>query len=105
MTDINVQEFGEYKNRVKSLEARMEKAENVQRIIYDLNSNVAVLVNELKRTNDNLNEHETRLGKLEGRDSETVSKWRAALISALAGSVVTLVVGAVVGMIIQKGGV
>lgn len=90
------QEFGEYKNRVKALEHRVEKLELIAESIHEQNATLKELVVEIRHTNEHLNDHEKRLDIIEGRDSKAVSKWKESFISSLAGAIVGLIFGLIV---------
>jgi chromosome segregation ATPase len=105
MVDINVQEFGEYKNRVKSLEHRMNSVEDLAKTIYDQNVTLKELVVEVRHTNENIKDHENRLDKIENKDSEVIASLKKSIISAIAGSVVTLIFSVIVWVLSQKGGI
>jgi septal ring factor EnvC (AmiA/AmiB activator) len=135
--NISEQEFGEYKNRVKSVEHRVDDLEEVTKAIYTQNATLERIATQSENTNQLVkkhdeqmaevqkilttavttltevvtksNDHESRLQvqeKQEGKKAaEILKQWKFAIISSLAGAIVTLVVGVIIWVIVQKGGV
>lgn len=104
MAEISEQEFGEYKNRVKSLEHRVAGVEDSTKAIYEQNATLKELVVEVRHTNEHLSDHETRLDELEGKDKKTIGSWRTAAINAVTNNIVLIIIGLIVWGITLKGG-
>ena len=102
MTDIDLKEYGEFQNRVKSLEHRMQDIEDLTKAIYSQNVLIERLVGQIEKTNGSIqaqerktSEHEKRISELEGRDGKSLNHFKLAFYGAIAVSVAGFIMNAI----------
>lgn len=112
MAEINLQEYGEFKNRVKSLEHRVQDIEDLTKAIYTQNVLIERLVGQIEKTNlaiqtheKDIKDHEQRIAEIEKKDAKTLNHFKLAFIGAIAASVAGIVMNLVMAFMQQKGGI
>ena len=61
-----------------------------------MNETLVVLANELKHTNEHLNRHEEKLDEIENQPKVRMQQLMTAIISAIAGGFVSIIIGMLV---------
>lgn len=74
---------------------RIEKLEEVTQAIYEQNSSIKVLIKEMAHTNESIQKLDMRIASLEKKPTETLNKIVTAIISALAGGLISIAIAAI----------
>ncbi|MBO5286935.1 MAG: hypothetical protein J6B34_02295 [Clostridia bacterium] len=86
-----------HEQRLIALEHDVTDLKAVQGEIRTMNEALATLTNELKHTNEHLNRHEEKIDAIEGQPQMRMQQIATAITGALAGGLVSLVIGAILG--------
>lgn len=95
MTDQERDRLTSVEERSKSNSRRLIELEKISEAIYRQNEAIRELVVELKHTNEHIADHDKRLAAIEKKPGERLGQIVTAIISALAGALVTGAVGAI----------
>ena len=82
--------------RLKALERDVKDPKAVQSEIRTMNETLVMLANELKHTNEHLNRHKEKIDAIESQSKMRMQKMIAAIISAIAGRAVSIIIGMLV---------
>ncbi len=85
-----------HEHRIKTLERDMHDMKEVQSEIHSMNENLVVLANELKHTNEHLARHERKIDEIDAVPKQRIQQIITAIISALAGGVISAVIGMII---------
>ena len=96
MTEQEHDRLTALEERAKSNTKRLDRLEQLTDAIHEQNEAIRELVVELKHTNEHVADHDKRLTAIEKRPGERLSQIVTAIISAIAGALITGMVGAVV---------
>jgi inorganic pyrophosphatase/exopolyphosphatase len=82
-----------HEQRIKILEREMEEIKTVQAEIRSMNDTLVILTTELKHANELLARHEQKIDEIKSVPSQHIQQISAAIISALAGCLISILVG------------
>ena len=85
-----------HEQRLKTLERDVGGLQEVQHEIRAMNETLVTLASELKHTNEHLARHEQKIVEIESRPRARLQQIATAVISALAGGVISLLIGLLV---------
>lgn len=86
-----------HEQRIKMLERDMADMKEVQAEIRSINETLVTLATELKHTNEHLARHERKLEELDGVPKQRMQQIITAIIAALAGGLISTMIGMVFG--------
>lgn len=86
-----------YEQRLQVLERDMSDMKAVQAEIRSMNETLVMLANELKHTNEHLERHEKKIDEMESRPRYRMQQIVTAIIAALAGGLISAIIGMVMG--------
>ena len=84
-----------HEQRIKTLEREMDEIKAVQSEIRSMNDTLVTLTTELKHANEHLARHEQKIDELKSVPSQRMQQISTAVISALAGSLISILLGLV----------
>jgi chromosome segregation ATPase len=87
-------------DREKSNTHRIEKLENVVEAIHDMSNTMVKLVEQIKTTNENVQELKGKVDAIEQAPAEDYKAIKKTVITCVVTAVVSAIVGAVIGLII-----
>lgn len=82
-----------HEQKILSLERDMSAMKEVQSEIRSMNETLVMLANELKHTNEHLAQNEKKIDELNTAPRERIQQMTTAIIAAIAGAVITALVG------------
>lgn len=82
-----------HEQRIKSLERDMGAMKEVQAEIRSMNETLVTLANELKHTNEHLARHERKIDEIDALPKQRIQQIITAIIAALAGGVISTIIG------------
>ena len=82
-----------HEQRLKTMERDVTDLKAVQSEIRTMNETLVTLANELKHTNEHLNRHEEKIDAIESQPKMRMQQIVTAIIAALAGGLVSMVIG------------
>ena len=82
-----------HEQRIKTLERDMHAMKEVQAEIRSMNETLVTLANELKHTNEHLARHERKIDEIDAIPKQRIQQIITAIIAALAGGVISAVIG------------
>ena len=82
-----------HEQRLKTLERDVSGLKAVQTEIRMMNETLVTLATELKHTNEHLARHEQKIDAIEGQPRMRMQQIVTAIIAALAGGLITTVIG------------
>ena len=82
-----------HEQRLKTLERDVWDLKAVQAEIRTMNEALVTLATELKHTNEHLARHEKKIDAIEGQPRMRMQQIVTAIIAALAGGVVSMIIG------------
>lgn len=83
-----------HEQQIKTLERDMTAMKEVQAEIRSMNETLVTLANELKHTNEHLARNEQKIEEIDALPRQRIQQIITAIISALAGSIISIVIGA-----------
>ena len=93
MEDVEVV-IERHEQRIKILERDMSAMRQVQAEIRSMNETLVTLATELKHTNEHLARHERKIDEMDSMPKQRLQQIITAIIAALAGGVISIVIGA-----------
>ena len=81
--------------RLKTLERGISDLREVQNEIRSMNETLVTLATELKHTNEHLARHEQKIDAIEGQPKQRMQQIVTAIIAALAGGLISALIGMV----------
>ena len=84
-----------HEQRLKTLERDISDLKAVQTEIRTMNETLVTLATELKHTNEHLARHEQKIDAIEGQPRMRMQQIVTAIIAALAGGLISAVIGMV----------
>ena len=84
-----------HEQRIKTLEREMAEMKTVQAEIRSMNDTLVTLTTELKHTNEHLARHEQKIDEIKSVPGQNLQQIRTAVISALAGGLISMLLGLV----------
>lgn len=85
-----------HEQKIKNLEREMSAMKLVQAEIRSMNETLVTLANELKHTNEHLARHEKKIDEIDAVPRQRFQQIVTAIISALAGAVVSTIIGLII---------
>ena len=85
-----------HEQRLKTLERDVSDLKAVQAEIRTMNETLVTLANELKHTNEHLERHEQKIDAIEGQPRMRLQQITTAIIAALAGGLISAVIGMII---------
>lgn len=82
-----------HEQRIKMLERDISDLKAVQSEIRTMNETLVTLATELKHTNEHLKRHEQKIDAIEGQPQARLQQIITAIIAALAGGLITTIIG------------
>ncbi len=82
-----------HEQRIKSLERDMSDMKQVQAEIRSINETLVTLATELKHTNEHLARHERKIEEIDAVPRQRIQQLATAIVAALAGCLVSLIIG------------
>ena len=82
-----------HEQRIKSLERDMNAMKEVQAEIRSMNETLVTLANEIKHTNEHLARHERKIDEMDALPRQRIQQIITAIIAALAGGLISTVIG------------
>lgn len=80
---------------IKSLQQQVDDLKTLQGELKCMNETLIVVTSELKNTNDHLARHEEELEKIRDQPRQRLNQIITAIISALAGGIITAALGSI----------
>ena len=93
MEDVEVV-IERHEQRIKILEREMSAMRQVQAEIRSMNETLVTLATELKHTNEHLARHERKIDEMDSLPKQRLQQIITAIIAALAGGIISMVIGA-----------
>ena len=84
-----------HEQRIKTLEREMAEMKTVQAEIRSMNDTLVTLTTELKHANEHLARHEQKIDEIKSVPGQNLQQIRTAVISALAGGLISMLLGLV----------
>ena len=84
-----------HEQRIKTLEREMVEMKTVQAEIRSMNDTLVTLTTELKHANEHLARHEQKIDELKSAPGQRMQQISTAVISALAGGLISMLLGMV----------
>ena len=95
MEDVNVV-LERHEQKLRTLERDMSVMKEVQSEIKAINETLVTLATEIKHTNEHLSRHERKLEEIDHQPKMRMQQIVTAIISALAGAIVSAGIGAII---------
>ena len=86
-----------HEQKLQSLEQDISDLKAVQTEIRSMNETLVTLATELKHTNEHLKRHEEKIDAIEQQPRLRLQQIGAAILAALAGGIITILLGRVFG--------
>ena len=84
-----------HEQRIKTLEREMLEMKTVQAEIRSMNDTLVTLTTELKHANEHLARHEQKIDEIKSIPGQRMQQIGTAVISALAGGLISMLLGMV----------
>ena len=84
-----------HENKIRAVEESLSELKNVQTEIRSMNETLVILATELRHTNEHLSKQEERISDMEWRPVTRMQQIITAIISALAGGIVSIIIASV----------
>ena len=85
-----------HEQKINAIEKEISELKAVQSEIRSMNETLVTLATELKHTNEHLARHERRIEEMEGQPRARMQQIVTAIIAALAGGLVSTVIGFII---------
>lgn len=95
MEDAQIK-LAKLEQKIKTLERDVTDLKAVQSEIRTMNETLVTLANELKHTNEHLTRHEEKIDAIESQPKMRMQQIITAIIAALAGGLVSTIIGMLV---------
>ena len=82
-----------HEQRIRTLEREISDLKAVQTEIRTMNETLVTFATELKHTNEHLSRHEQKIDAIESQPRMRVQQIITAIIAALAGGLISVVIG------------
>lgn len=92
MEDVEIV-LARHEQKIQTLERDVSGLKAVQEEIRMMNQTLVTLANELKHTNEHLSRHEKKIDEMEAIPKVRIQQIVTAIIAALAGSVISILLG------------
>ena len=81
--------------KLSNIEKDIQDLKAVQSEIRSMNESLVILATELKHTNEHLERHEKKIDEIEGQPKLRIQQIISAIIAAVIGGLVSLIIGLV----------
>ncbi len=95
MEDVNIV-LERHEQKLRTLERDISDMKEVQTEIKAMNETLVTLATEIKHTNEHLSRHERKIEEIEKQPKVRIQQIVTAIISALAGAIVSAVLGSTI---------
>ena len=85
-----------HEQKISAIEKEISELKAVQSEIRSMNETLVTLATELKHTNEHLARHERRIEEMEGQPRARMQQIVTAIIAALAGGLVSAIIGLII---------
>ena len=85
-----------HEQKINAIEKEISELKAVQSEIRSMNETLVTLATELKHTNEHLARHERKIEEMEGQPRARMQKIVTAIIAALAGGLVSAIIGLII---------
>lgn len=85
-----------HEQKINAIEKEISELKAVQSEIRSMNETLVTLATELKHTNEHLARHERKIEEMEGQPRARMQQIVTAIIAALAGGLVSAVIGLII---------
>ena len=85
-----------HEQKISAIEKEISELKAVQSEIRSMNETLVTLATELKHTNEHLARHERRIEEMEGQPRARMQQIVTAIIAALAGGLVSAIIGFII---------
>ena len=85
-----------HEQKINAIEKEISELKAVQSEIRSMNETLVTLATELKHTNEHLARHERKIEEMEGQPRARMQQIVAAIIAALAGGLVSAIIGLII---------
>ena len=85
-----------HEQKINAIEKEISELKAVQSEIRSMNETLVTLATELKHTNEHLARHERKIEEMEGQPSARMQQIVTAIIAALAGGLVSAIIGLII---------
>ena len=85
-----------HEQNINAIEKEISELKAVQSEIRSMNETLVTLATELKHTNEHLARHERKIEEMEGQPRARMQQIVTAIIAALAGGLVSAIIGLII---------
>ena len=85
-----------HEQKINAIEKEISELKVVQSEIRSMNETLVTLATELKHTNEHLARHERKIEEMEGQPRARMQQIVTAIIAALAGGLVSAIIGLII---------
>lgn len=85
-----------HEQKINAIEKEISELKAVQSEIRSMNETLVTLATELKHTNEHLARHERNIEEMEGQPRARMQQIVTAIIAALAGGLVSAIIGLII---------
>ena len=85
-----------HEQKINAIEKEISELKAVQSEIRSMNETLVTLATELKHTNEHLARHERKIEEMEGQPRARMQQIITAIIAALAGGLVSAIIGLII---------
>lgn len=85
-----------HEQKINAIEKEISELKAVQSEIRSMNETLVTLATELKHTNEHLARHERKIEEMEGQPRTRMQQIVTAIIAALAGGLVSAIIGLII---------
>lgn len=85
-----------HEQKISAIEKEISELKAVQSEIRSMNETLVTLATELKHTNEHLARHERKIEEMEGQPRARMQQIVTAIIAALAGGLVSAIIGLII---------
>lgn len=85
-----------HEQKINAIEKEISELKAVQSEIRSMNETLVTLATELKHTNEHLARHERKIEEIEGQPRARMQQIVTAIIAALAGGLVSAIIGLII---------
>ncbi len=85
-----------HEQKINAIEKEISELKAVQSEIRSMNETLVTLATELKHTNEHLARHERKIEEMEGQPRARMQQIVTAIIAALAGGLVSAIIGLII---------
>lgn len=85
-----------HEQKINAIEKEISELKAVQSEIRSMNETLVTLATELKHTNEHIARHERKIEEMEGQPRARMQQIVTAIIAALAGGLVSAIIGLII---------